>query len=88
MAQAVAAKVKGVVMTSSPGFRSKTARARCIAEVPESRATAYLDPQYAANSCSKASTSGPRIKLLLSIAVSIAARISFFKGLCCGLRSR
>lgn len=45
MAQAVAAKVKGVVMTSSPGFKFRTARARCIAEAPEFRATMCWEPE-------------------------------------------
>ena len=41
---AVAAKVKGVVMTSSPFFRPSACRPICRAAVPEETATACCVP--------------------------------------------
>src|SRR6185437_58159 len=72
MAQLVAAKVYGVVMTSSPDPIQRRRRARCNAEVPLLTATAYCTLQNLANCCSKSVTSGPRQKLRRSIVFFIA----------------
>jgi len=59
MAFAVAAKVIGVVMTSSPGPIPQTSIATWSAAVHDERATASPAPLYAAKACSKRATRGP-----------------------------
>jgi len=54
-----AIKVKGVVMTSSPGPISWANRATWRAVVPEEVAMACLTPQTVANFSSKAAVRGP-----------------------------
>jgi hypothetical protein len=57
---AVAAKVNEGTMTSSPAVTPLDSRPRCSPEVPELTATqARPSPKWAANSSSKALTSGP-----------------------------
>src|SRR5450759_3489138 len=62
MASAVAKKVKGVVMTSSPLPMPMAARIRNSASVPWPHATACLVPQYAAMASSSSLTLGPPMK--------------------------
>jgi hypothetical protein len=59
MALAVAAKVMGVVIASSPVEMPATAQAAWSAAVPLDTATAYLAPQYSATFLSNSSTLGP-----------------------------
>src|SRR3990170_3512559 len=59
MLLAEAIKVKGVVITSSPGQILCANRAVCRAVVPEVVAIACFTPQNAANASSKAFTLGP-----------------------------
>ena len=59
MTLTVAAHVSGVVMTSSPGPISLTARAVCRAAVHELTATAAGAETLAANSASNWATLGP-----------------------------
>ena len=66
MAQAVATKVMGTVMTSSPGPMSRQRMARCRALVPLLTATHSWAEQYEAKAFSKDSTAGPRAKRQLS----------------------
>src|SRR5262249_38517728 len=56
---AVATKVSGVVITSSPGPTPRPASARWSAAVHEFVATACSQPTYSANSCSKRLVFGP-----------------------------
>ena len=69
MAFAVAIKVIGVVMTSSPGDTPIAARARHKADVPLLTAHAKRAPTNLANSCSNARVSGPLaiIPLLITL---------------------
>ena len=59
MASALYAADSGVVMTSSPGPMSSARRINAMASVPVPTPTACAAPVAAANSASKASTSGP-----------------------------
>src|SRR5690606_6407113 len=59
IAAALATRVKGTVMTSSPGPTPAASNARCSALVPVLTATPYPAPQNLANSSSKAATSSP-----------------------------
>lgn len=52
-------KVKGEVITSSPGPMPWARRARCSAVVPEEVATAWRTPHMAAKALSNSSTLGP-----------------------------
>ena len=61
MASAVAKKVKGVVITSSPGPIPRARRDITRASVPELQPTAWRAPSQLAASSSKARTSGPRM---------------------------
>ena len=62
MQLADAAKVIGVVITSSPGRISAAEQAACKAAVPLETATAYLQPTYSATACSNCSTFGPVVR--------------------------
>src|SRR6478735_3643439 len=66
MVATLATKVKGTVMTSSPGPTPAARSARCKALVPEFSAIHSLVPQYAANSFSNCATSGPSTNWQLS----------------------
>jgi hypothetical protein len=68
-------QVAGVVMTSSPGPTPQTRSARCSAEVPELSPTQCAAPTKRAKAASKASTYGPRMKLLLET-TSVSTGIS------------
>ena len=59
IASTVATKVKGTVTTSSPAPIPAATSATYRALVPELTPTAQAVPQYVANCCSNASTSGP-----------------------------
>src|SRR3989344_7387187 len=59
IAFAVAIKVKGVVITSSPGPIPAAVKATIRALVPLSVATAYLVPQYLAKASSNSATFSP-----------------------------
>ena len=59
MALAVATKEWLTVTTSSPGSTPNASSARCSAVVQLDTAQAWAAPTAAANSCSKAATSGP-----------------------------
>ena len=56
---AVAAKVKGVVMTSSPGCKSNAMRLMSSASVPLDTVMQCFDPVRAASAASSSATSGP-----------------------------
>src|SRR5574343_1266009 len=75
MASAVATKVKGVVITSSPGPMSAASSARCSASVPLAQVMACLTPRYLAASASKACTFGPRMYWAASSVAAIAGSI-------------
>ena len=62
-ASAVAKKVNGLVITSSPGPMPKARSASTRASVPLATATAWRTPTQSAASASKARTLGPRMKL-------------------------
>ena len=59
MVSAVAAKVNGVVITSSPGFRSSAIRAISSASVPLATVMQCFAPVWAASASSSSCTSGP-----------------------------
>jgi hypothetical protein len=59
MVSAVAAKVKGVVMTSSPGPRSSAISAISSASVPLATVMQCRAPLKAASAASSSATSGP-----------------------------
>jgi lipopolysaccharide/colanic/teichoic acid biosynthesis glycosyltransferase len=88
IASAVAMKVLGTVMTSSPGPMPRLRRVIHKAEVPLLVPAAYPQSQKIANSFSKLSTKGPPTKEALlktsSREVSISLRIVAY----CALRSR
>ena len=79
IASTVAAKVRGVVMTSSPGPMSQAFRAKHRASVPEDTPTASFVWQNSANSLSKRATSSPWIKDALASTRPMAASISPFR---------
>ena len=64
MQPAVAKKVYGVVMTSSPGWMPRAISATSSASVPEVTPMPNWHCEYAATSFSSASTSGPTMKYL------------------------
>ncbi len=66
IAFAVAMKLKGVVITSSPGARPWASRTVCKAVVPLEVAIACWTPMNFANSCSNSSTFFPWASLPLS----------------------
>src|SRR5690348_1849959 len=88
MASAVAMKVLGLVMTSSPEPTPAASKARCRALVPEFSATQCLASQNSANSFSKEATSAPRQKAVLRQTRSSASRISSRRAAYCGFRSK
>src|ERR1017187_7736441 len=59
MQLAVAQKVMGVVIASSPGASPAANAAPCKAAVPELKLTAYRAPTQAANRSSNSATFGP-----------------------------
>ena len=61
---AVAKKVNGVVMTSSPGPQSSALSARRSASVPFAQPTAYFVCESSATLRSSSSTGAPRMKSL------------------------
>ena len=61
MALTLAKKLKGVVMTASPGPMFAAARASQIASVPLAQPTAWGTAQTVATDCSKLATCGPRM---------------------------
>src|SRR5208282_5986501 len=88
IASAVAMKVFGVVMTSSPCCTPSASNPRCKAAVPLLRATQCFAPQNSANSRSKASISSPWTKADFSQTRSSAGRISSRSPAYSALRSR
>ncbi len=76
MALAEAKKLKAVVITSSPGCTPAAASASQSASVPDAHPIAWAAPVNAATSCSRASTSAPRMKCCDEQTRSTAARIS------------
>src|SRR5574341_320161 len=76
MASAVAIKVNGVVMTSSPLPTPAARRARCKASVPEATPTACPTPWYDATPCSSALPWGPRMNAVLLMTPRTALSIS------------
>lgn len=80
MAPAVAKKVKGDVITSSPGLMSAAIKAAISASDPEETPTAYLDSQYVDRDASKSSTFFPKINCLASMIDEISLRISSLIG--------
>ena len=71
MAPAVAKKVKGVVMTSSPGLRSSALSGSSRASVPLAQPTACLVWDSAATAASSCATSAPMMKPWRSITAMI-----------------
>src|SRR5437763_9269959 len=59
MTSAVAMKVNGVVMTSSPGLSPRAISAISSASVPEATVMQWRAPQYSASLASSSATSGP-----------------------------
>src|SRR5207253_6565156 len=88
IAETVAIKVCETVITSSPGPISEARSASSRADIPESTPTAYLAPQYWANTSSKTPTSLPRIKSVLSSTPRMASEISFEMPAYCAFRSK
>ncbi len=64
MVPAVAKKVYGLVMTSSPAPMSSAMSAISSASVPEEMPMPNLQPEYAAVAASSAFTSGPEDEVL------------------------
>jgi hypothetical protein len=73
---AVAAKVIGVVIASSPGPRPAATAAPWSAAVPELNATAWRAPVNAASASSKAGTRGPVVSQSDRSAAATAAMSS------------
>ena len=73
-ALAVAAKVIGGTMTSSPGARSRAATAAWSAAVPLDNATAWRAPTFAANASSNRPHRGPCVIASDRSAARTAAR--------------
>ncbi len=73
---AVAKKVYGVVITSSPGPIPSAISAISRASLPDETVTAWAQPQYGASLLSHSATAGPRMHCWLSKTPSTAARIS------------
>ena len=88
MAPAVAKKVNGVVITSSPGPMSRAISGSSRASEPEAQPIPCMEPQYSAISASSAETSGPSTNIWLSrtwrTTGSISSRIVWY----CALRFR
>ncbi len=88
MLSAVAKKVNGVVITSSPGPMPRARRAITSASVPLFTPMACLTPRYAATSCSNRWTSSPMMKSVRSSTRPMAAMISGRSSSISGFRSR
>src|SRR5579883_2345237 len=73
---AVAKKVYGVVMTSSPGPIPRAIKGSSRASVPEPQPTPRAAPQYSASSASSCATSGPMTNIWLSITRRTTSSIS------------
>ena len=86
IANAVKVAVMGLVITSSPTPTPSERSASVIASVPEATPTACAVPTIDANSCSKASTSGPKTNQPLSITRVKASRISASSAACWMIR--
>ena len=84
---AVAMKVNGVVMTSSPGFTPSAISAISSASVPEATLTQCAAPVYAASLSSISRTSGPRMNWPWSSTRWMRASISALSTRYCVLRS-
>ncbi len=67
MTSAVATKVNGEVITSSPGCKFKAIRAICNESVPFPVGITCFTPRYFAKLSVKVFTAGPLIKAVLSI---------------------
>src|SRR5690348_7138037 len=78
MVPAVAKNVNGVVMTSSPGFRSRALRGRSSASVPLAHPMPYFACERAATSTSSFPMAGPMMNCWASITSWTAASVSFF----------
>ena len=76
-----------VVSTSSPGESPSARRPISSASVPLATPTPYLTWQNAANSCSKASTSGPRMYQPLARTRATASSMAGFSRSYCRRRS-
>ena len=77
----VAAKVNGVVITSSPSLMPNTSNERCNAAVPELTAIAYLVPIYYAKFFSNCLLYGPdplRHSSLTALSTAFASSSSIF----------
>src|SRR5271166_5045503 len=88
MEPAVATKLKGVVMTSSPGPIPAAMRARMRASVPEAHPMAYLAPSFVAISSSNCCTSGPRMNCRDSKTRETASITSSLMEANCAFKSR
>jgi ribonucleotide monophosphatase NagD (HAD superfamily) len=73
---AVAKKLKGVVITSSPGFMSSAISERMRASVPDATLTDLCASRYAFTSLSNAETSGPSMNCADGNTLSNASFIS------------
>ena len=84
---AVAAKVKGVVMISSPGLRSHAIRATWRASVPLAQAMTWAPSRYSDKLFSNFLTGLPPMNCVESKICWMASSISTFYLLYCALRS-
>src|SRR5437762_426398 len=87
IAPAVAKKLYGVVMTSSPGPMFSAIRQASRASLPEETPIACEHPEYAAIAFSHCSTLGPSMKCWDSNTSASAFSISAFMAAYCALRS-
>ncbi len=87
MQPAVAKKLYGVVITSSPGLTPIAISATSSASVPDVTPMPNFACEYSATSFSSPSTSGPPMKCCASHTRSIAARISSRIGAYCAFKS-
>src|SRR5262249_13256239 len=85
---AVATKLKGVVMTSSPAPTPAAIKARTSASEPEAQETANFALNSFAYSSSRALTSAPKMKIWLSITPAMASITSPRIVRNCAFRSR
>ena len=87
MVPAVAKKVNGVVMTSSPGLRSSARSGSSSASVPLAQPMACLAWESWATAVSSCATSGPMMKPWRSITVIMARSTSSLIPRYCATRS-
>jgi hypothetical protein len=87
MAPAVAKKVNGVVITSSPGLSSKALSGSRSASVPLAHPTANFVAARLATASSSWATSGPMMKPWRSTTVATAAMTSSLMARCWATRS-